>query len=93
VNREQLEALLPQIEAKEKQEEAQRQGMKEKLALLYRACQVGLIPHPERGRHWWSRNICPKCGSDLDGCYADTPQERRLLVQCRGEACDYEYLS
>ena len=29
MNREQLDALLPQIEAKEKQEEAQRQGMKE----------------------------------------------------------------
>jgi hypothetical protein len=93
VNREQLEALLPQIEAKEKQEEAQRQGMKEKKALLYRAGRAGLIPQPKKGRHWWSRYICQKCGSDLDGRYDDTPSERRFLVQCRAEACDYEYLS
>lgn len=93
MTREQLDALLPQIEAKEEQEEAQRQGMKDKLALLYRACRAGLIPHPERGRRWWSRDVCPKCGSDLDGRYDATPNERRFLAQCRGESCDYEYLS
>jgi hypothetical protein len=92
MNQEQLEALRPEVEAREKQQEDQRKAEKDRLELLYRACRLGLILQPKRGRHCWSRKICPKCGRSLDGvfCYLS---ERLVLIQCKGESCDYEYLN
>ena len=89
-----LEALRPEIEQKEKEREAQWKAKKERINLLLRACRAGLIAAPAPSRKpWWMfpEVVCPKCGGRLAGDYNYDLPERVFLYRCRREGCGYEY--
>lgn len=88
-----LERLLPEIEQREKAEQADRKSREDKLRLLWRACFQGLIPRPVRGKHWWSGQVCPKCRSGFRARFVVIDDRRRLHWTCESESCGYEYVS
>jgi hypothetical protein len=88
-----LEALLPQIEEREKKQETERKARKDKMRLLMRASFQGMINPPARGKHWWSEKVCPICGSRLREQFVIVDDCQRLHWGCRLKSCGYEYIS
>ncbi len=88
-----LEGLLPEIESREKTQEGQRKAREDKLKLLHRACYMGLIQPPVRGKHFWSEKVCPKCGGGFRGGFVFIDDRQHVYWRCRSESCGYEYIS